>query len=291
MNYDAPPPSPELSPAKRRKLLDAISRSPTYLRAYNDLAFLSREELRPVRFQLELLKPEMTLLEQNIRSTIVIFGSARVLPPAIAKAGLAKAESAAKKRPKDPAARDALKRARTALGLSRYYEEARRFAAIVSRASQNDVRREYVIVTGGGPGIMEAANRGAYEAGAKSIGMNITLPHEQDPNPYITPELCFQFHYFALRKMHLMMRAKALLLFPGGFGTMDELFELLTLVQTGKKRRIPILLMSRKFWTRALDVPFLSDQGVISPGDQQLFEYVETAEEAWDKIREHYDWS
>ena len=289
MNYDAPPPSPELSPKKRRKLLDAINRSPTYLRAYHDLAFLSREELRPIRFQLELLKPEMTLLEHNIRSTIVIFGSARVPSPAIAKAALAKAAAAFRRRPKDAVLKDKLKRAKTAVTISRYYEEARRFAAIVSRSSQNDIRREYVIVTGGGPGIMEAANRGAYEAGAKSIGMNITLPHEQDPNPYITPELCFTFHYFALRKMHLMMRAKALLLFPGGFGTMDELFELLTLVQTGKKSKIPILLMGSRFWTKALNVPFLAEQGVISPGDQQLFEYVETAEEAWEKIRAHYD--
>ncbi|MCX5789505.1 MAG: TIGR00730 family Rossman fold protein [Elusimicrobia bacterium] len=286
--YDAPPISPELTPAKRRKLLSAIRSSPTYLRAYQDLNFLAREELRPIRFQLELLKPEMTLLEHNIHSTIVIFGSARVTAPAIAQKLLRTAEAAHKKR-KNAETRAALARARTAADLSRYYEEARRFSAIVSRASQNDVRREYVINTGGGPGIMEAANRGAYEAGAKSIGMNITLPHEQDPNPYITPELCLQFHYFALRKMHMMMRAKALVLFPGGFGTLDEMFELLTLVQTGKKSRIPILLFHRPFWNRVLNFRYLSRMGVINPEDLKLFRYVETAEEAWDIIQAHYD--
>jgi hypothetical protein len=172
--------------------------------------------------------------------------------------------------------------------LSRWYEEARRFAAILSKAQQAGQDLEYVITTGGGPGIMEAANRGAWESGAKSIGLNITLPHEQDPNPYITPELCFQFHYFSLRKMHFLMRAKALVACPGGYGTFDELFETLTLVQTGKKRPLPIVLFGREFWTRTVNFDYLAEQGMISHDDVKLVKIVETAEEGWDHIREFW---
>jgi hypothetical protein len=250
-----------------------------YRLAFTDTAFLLREELRPVRMQLELLKAEMVQQEQGITSTIVIFGSARILPPDDAAARLADARAGG-----DPAA---LRRAEVALEMSRYYDEARRFAGIVTTRSREHATPIYV-VTGGGPGIMEAGNRGAHEVGGKSIGLNIVLPHEQAPNPYITPELCFQFHYFALRKMHFVMRSIALVCFPGGFGTLDELFETMTLVQTGKSRRRPILLFGRAFWEKLVDFQHLVDCGMISPQDLGLFHFVETAEEAWARLAEHY---
>ncbi len=251
-----------------------------YRLAFTDSDFLLREELRPVRMQLELLKPEMVQQERGIRSTIVIFGSARILPEQDARAALARAQAGA-----DAAA---IKRAEMQLSMSRYYEEARRFASIVTKVSAERANPIYV-VTGGGPGVMEAGNRGAYEAGGQSIGLNIVLPHEQAPNPYITPELCFQFHYFALRKMHFLMRSVALACFPGGFGTLDELFETLTLVQTGKCRRRPILMFGREFWTRLIDFDYLVETGMITAGDEQLFHFVETAEEAWALLEREYD--
>jgi uncharacterized protein (TIGR00730 family) len=250
-----------------------------YRLAFTDTAFLLREELRPVRMQLELLKPELIQQELGIRSTIVIFGSARILPSDVAAQALAQAEAA-----DEP---QAVARARTAVAMSRYYDEARRFSAIVTERSRAHADPIYV-VTGGGPGIMEAGNRGAHEIGGKSIGLNIVLPHEQAPNPYITPELCFQFHYFALRKMHFVMRSIALVCFPGGFGTLDELFETLTLVQTGKSRARPILLFGRAFWEKLIDLDHLVETGMISPGDPGLIRYVETAEEAWQVLAEHY---
>jgi uncharacterized protein (TIGR00730 family) len=250
-----------------------------YRLAFTDTAFLLREELRPVRMQLELLKPEMVQSELNIQSTIVIFGSARVLP----------AEQALKALETAKAGKDgsAIRRAETGVAMSHFYEEARRFAGIVTERSRQHSTPIYV-VTGGGPGIMEAGNRGAHEVGGKSIGLNIVLPHEQAPNPYITPELCFQFHYFALRKMHFLMRSIALVCFPGGFGTLDELFETMTLVQTGKSRKRPILLFGRDFWHKLINFDHLVDTGMISPGDLKLFHFVETAEEAWDLLAEHY---
>ncbi len=250
-----------------------------YRLAFTDTEFLLREELRPVRMQLELLKPEMIQSEHGIRSTIVIFGSARILPPDAALGRLEAARAAG-----DTAA---IRRAEMAVGMSRYYEEAQRFAAIVTRKSR-ELEAPVYVVTGGGPGIMEAGNRGAHEAGGKSIGLNIVLPHEQAPNPYITPELCFQFHYFALRKMHFVMRSIALVCFPGGFGTLDELFETMTLTQTGKSRKRPILLFGREFWTRLIDFDWLIETGMISPGDVNLFRFVETAEEAWAVLAEEY---
>lgn len=250
-----------------------------YRLAFTDTAFILREELRPIRMQLELLKPELVQDEQGIESTIVIFGSARVLAPEGAAAQLDAARATG------DAAR--VRRAETALAMSRYYEEARRFAALVTARSQHLPTPVYV-VTGGGPGIMEAGNRGAHEVGGKSIGLNIVLPHEQAPNPYITPELCFQFHYFALRKMHFVMRSIALACFPGGFGTLDELFETLTLIQTGKSRPRPILLFGRAFWERLINFEHLVDTGMISPGDVHLFRYVETAEEAWGHLAAFY---
>ena len=247
--------------------------------AFTDTAFLLRDELRPVRMQLELLKAETVQQEQGIESTIVIFGSARILPPDLAAALLEAARVAGDA--------TALKRAETALSMSHYYTEAQRFAGIVTTRSARHATPIYV-VTGGGPGIMEAGNRGAFEVGGKSIGLNIVLPHEQAPNPYITPELCFQFHYFALRKMHFVMRSIALVCFPGGFGTLDELFETLTLIQTGKSRQRPIMLFGRAFWERLVDFQHLVDTGMISAADLGLFHFVETAEEAWQVLATHY---
>ena len=250
-----------------------------YRLAFTDTQFLLREELRPVRMQLELLKPELVQQEQGVEATIVIFGSARIQPPEQAEATLRKARAAGDA--------TAIRRAETGVQMSRYYDEARRFAAIVTERSRSLDTPVYV-VTGGGPGIMEAGNRGAHEVGGKSIGLNIVLPHEQAPNPYITPELCFQFHYFALRKMHFVMRSIALVCFPGGFGTLDELFETMTLVQTGKSRRRPILLFGREFWEKLVDFRHLVDTGMISPGDLGLFHFVETAEQAWEVLAAHY---
>ena len=250
-----------------------------YRLAFTDTEFLLREELRPVRMQLELLKPELVQAEQGIESTIVIFGSARILPPEKAREQLERAEATA-----DEAA---ITRARMQVTMSGFYEEARRFAALVTERSRSLDTPIYV-VTGGGPGIMEAGNRGAYEVGGKSIGLNIVLPHEQAPNPYITPELCFQFHYFALRKMHFVMRSIALVCFPGGFGTLDELFETLTLIQNRKSRARPVLLFGRAFWDRLIDLQHLVDCGMIAAHDVHLVHFVESAEEAWEVLAAHY---
>jgi uncharacterized protein (TIGR00730 family) len=251
----------------------------SYRLAFTDTDFLLRDELRPVRMQLELLKPELVQQEQGIESTIVIFGSARIPAPDIANAALATAQAAG-----DAAA---VQRASVLLDMSRFYDEARRFARIVTEQSRS-LATPIIVSTGGGPGIMEAGNRGAFDVGGKSLGMNIVLPHEQHPNPYITPELCFQFHYFALRKMHFLMRSVALVAFPGGFGTLDELFEAITLIQTGKSRRRPVLLFCRAFWDKLINFQFLVDTGMISPDDLGLFHFVETAEEAWDRLATHY---
>jgi uncharacterized protein (TIGR00730 family) len=243
-----------------------------YRLAFTDIDFLLREELRPVRMQLELLKPEMIQAQHGIESTVVIFGSARILPAdeAAAQLEVVRAQGDAA----------ALKRAETALAMSRYYEEARRFAALVTTRSRTLDTPIYV-VTGGGPGIMEAGNRGAHEVDGKNIGLNIVLPHEQAPNAYITPELCFQFHYFALRKMHFLMRSVALVCFPGGFGTLDELFEVMTLQQTGKVRQRPIVLVGQEFWSKLINWDWLVDTGMIAAADLKLFHLVETADEAW----------
>ena len=250
-----------------------------YRLAFADNDFLLREELRPVRMQLELLKPEMVQSAHDIQSTIVIFGSARITPPDVAARELAGAQAGGDAK--------AIARAETKLHMSRYYEEAQRFAALVTTRSREHETPIYV-VTGGGPGIMEAGNRGAFEVGGKSIGLNIVLPHEQVPNDYITPELCFQFHYFALRKMHFLMRSIALVCFPGGFGTLDELFETITLIQTGKCRRRPVLLFGRDFWTSLINFDLLIETGMISAEDVNLFHFVESAEEAWSHLESEY---
>jgi hypothetical protein len=258
-------------------------RSASYRLAFQDPDFLLRDELRPVRLQLEVLKPELILQEQHIESTVVVFGSARIPDPETAESQLVSVQAEYAKNNNDPLLTQKLTVARKALENSRYYDEARKLGHLISINTGKD---KLVVVTGGGPGIMEAANRGAHEAGIPSIGMNITLPHEQAPNSYITPDLNFQFHYFAIRKMHLLMRAKSLVAFPGGFGTLDELFETLTLIQTRKVYPIPVLLFGKAFWERIINFEALVEEGTISPEDLDLFVFVETAEEAWELISE-----
>lgn len=262
------------------------TRSDSYKLSYLDDQFILRDELRPVRLQLELLKPELIQQELGIESTVIFFGSARTLDNETALKELEKVEEELKSRPDDSEWLHKQKIARRAVSNSNYYEEARKLAQMISSYCQKEENITYVITTGGGRGIMEAANRGANESGAKSIGLNIVLPFEQSPNSYITPELCFQFHYFAIRKMHFLMRAKALIVFPGGFGTMDELFETLTLVQTKKIKPIPILLFGRSYWKRLVDFEMFVEEGTISPEDLELFNFVETAEEAWALLRQ-----
>ena len=269
----------------REKNLERIIHSPSYRLAYQDIDFLMRPELRPNRMELELLKPEIYFAEQHIESTIVVFGSTRIIEPAASEKKLERARARMDDTPDDPRRQRALEKAERLAAKSRYYDMAREFARLVSSEAQTGPHRNYVVVTGGGPGIMEAANRGAFDCDAKSVGLNIHLPQEQQPNPYITPELCFQFRYFAMRKLHFVLRAKALVAFPGGFGTLDELFEVLTLRQTGRMQSIPIILFGREFWDRVVDFQFLADEGVIHDEDIDLFRYAETAQQAWDMIR------
>ena len=263
----------------------AQTRSPSFKLAFDDPDFLLRDELRAVRLQLELMKPDLVLQDHDIRSTIVVFGSARVPSPEEAECHCDAAEAALAKDPGNPDLQRELRVRRNQRDRCRYYEEARRFAHIVSKAAEATEERDYVIMTGGGPGIMEAANRGASEAGSITIGLNISLPHEQVPNPYITPELAFQFHYFALRKMHLLMRAKALVVFPGGFGTFDELFETLTLIQTRKIEPMPVLLFGEEYWRRVVNFEAMVEEGVIAASDLDIFRFIETAEDAWAYIQ------
>jgi uncharacterized protein (TIGR00730 family) len=262
--------------------------STSYRKAYEDVDFLNRDELRSVRLELELLKADIVQREHRIASTIVVFGSARIPEPDAARLALQDAEAEAARNPGDSTVLENLERARRTAANARYYQEAREFGRIVSAVAQVNGHREYVIVTGGGPGIMEAANRGAHDVGAKSIGLNIVLPHEQRPNPYVTPELCFQFRYFAIRKMHFLMRAKALVAFPGGYGTFDELFETLTLIQTGKVPPVPVVLFGREFWDRVIRFDVLAREGLISPAELELFTYAETAAEAWRAIADFH---
>jgi len=251
-----------------------------YKLAYLDADFMLSDELRPVRLQLELLKPELQQQQAGIESTVVVFGSARIPEPAVAEKALAGARQAAEQSPDDRQLQQQHHNAERALANSNYYVEARQFAQLLANRTKKNGQKQCVVITGGGPGIMEAANRGATEVGAKTIGLNIVLPMEQAPNPYITPELCFLFHYFAIRKMHFLMRARALVAFPGGFGTLDELFEALTLIQTKKIEPIPVLLFGRNYWERVINFQALVDEGMISATDLELFHYVETAADA-----------
>jgi hypothetical protein len=283
------PKSPDEDPDAPSRLR-AILASPTYLLAEQDLAFLARDEARGVRLQIEYLKPETLLQEHAIRDTIVVYGSTRIPEPAAARRGMEALRQEIEADRGNAALVRKLAVAERILAKSHYYEVAREFGRLVGASRYDDGSRSTLtITTGGGPGIMEAANRGAFEVGAKSVGLNINLPHEQYPNPYITPDLCFRFHYFALRKMHLLLRAKALVAFPGGFGTMDELFEVLTLVQTRKIKPVPIVLVGEEYWRRAFDIGFLADEGVIDAEDRELFWFAETAQEIWDGILHWYD--
>ncbi|GGA52427.1 LOG family protein [Sphingomonas psychrolutea] len=252
--------------------------NPAYRLAFQDMDFLLREDLRPVRFQLELLKPQLIMDEANIASTFVMYGSARIPEPAKAQVLLEKAEG-----------ETAIRIAQNLVEKSKYYTVAYELAQLASAFPlDEDGKRHFVVCSGGGPSIMEAANRGAHDAGQESIGLNIVLPHEQAPNPYVTPALSMQFHYFALRKMHFLLHARALAAFPGGFGTFDELFELLTLIQTGKIAPIPVLLYGRKFWERVVNFEALVEEGVVSAKDLGIFTFVETAAEGWAVVKDFY---
>jgi len=272
-----------------RKLLEKaklIEKSQSYKKAYEDINFLRSDELRHIRVELELLKPEIILKKHNINTTVVIFGSARIFSFDEANKRLSILKKLYKKNSKSKKIKQEIETAENLLKSAKFYEEARKFARIISKERINGYK--LVVVTGGGPGIMEAANRGAYEAGEKTIGLNITLPMEQYPNPYITPDLAFRFHYFAIRKMHFVMRAKALVVFPGGFGTMDELFEVLTLVQTGKKRKLPIVLFGSEYWKQTINFENMAKWGYISHQDINLFKFADKAEDAVKIIKDFY---
>jgi len=261
---------------------------PNYLLAEDDVAFLKRPELRPVRLQLELLKPEILLKEQGIASTLVVFGGTQIVERPEAERRLAAAKEALAADSTNAVKQRTVARAERILAKSHFYDAAREFGRLVSCACQVQGGCDFAVVTGGGPGIMEAANRGAHDVGAKSIGLNITLPEEQLPNSYITPDLCFQFHYFAIRKMHFLLRAKGLIAFPGGFGTLDELFEVLTLRQVNRMQPIPVILYCREYWDKVINFQFLADEGTIRDEHLSLVRYVETPEEAWGVIRDFY---
>jgi uncharacterized protein (TIGR00730 family) len=266
----------------------AILSSPSYRLAEYDFDFLKRDDIRHVRMTLELLKTETLLRDNNVKATVVVFGSARIVPQDVAQQRLQEAIANAKKRPRDSKAKRAVERAERVLAKSRFYEEARQFGRLVSTVCQIEARNDFVIATGGGPGIMEAANRGAFEIRAKSVGFNIDLPHEQEPNPYITPDLCFRFHYFAIRKFHFILRAKALVVFPGGFGTLDEMFDTLCLRQTRRMQAIPIILYGRDYWESIINFPQMADEGVIDDDDLELISWAESPEEAWKIIADFH---
>lgn len=271
-------PAREEADDAKKQLGTPQTQSAAYTLAFQDTEFLLREDLRPVRFQLELLKPQLLMDEAKIESTFVFYGSARIPEPDQVQLRIDAATTPEQKRIAENLGRKA-----------RYYDEARKLARIAAQYPVNEAGcRHFVVCSGGGPSIMEAANRGAQDVGQSTIGMNIVLPHEQAPNPYVSPELSFQFHYFALRKMHFLLRARALAVFPGGFGTFDEMFELLTLIQTGKMKPIPILLYGRDFWNRVVDFEALADEGVIAPSDLNLLTWVETAEEGWNAVQRFY---
>ena len=269
-----------------RKNLELIISSNNYQLAHEDRELLNSDEMRGVRMLLEINKPEKILEEQNILSTIIVFGGASLTDKSSINNRLELAKNSLTKDPSSSDLQREITRLKNLQSISHYYDSAREFAKIVSRQNQKEHCNSHVIVTGGGPGIMEAANRGAFDADCKSIGLNISLPNEQHPNAYITPGLCFKFNYFALRKFHFVMRSVAAVFFPGGFGTFDELFELLTLRQTGMKTQIPIILFGRDYWSKVINFQFLSDHGLISDEHMNLFQYADSASEAWDIIKQ-----
>ena len=269
--------------------VQAILNSPSYRRADNDVEFLAQDGVRGVRLQLDYLKPEILLQQHKIHQTIVVFGSTRICEPAAAMRKVQALRALLAADAKNDELQRQLEIAERIQAKSHYYEVAREFGRLVGAANHGAREHHTAVITGGGPGVMEAANRGAFDAGAKSVGLNISLPHEQYPNPYVTPELCFSFHYFALRKLHFLLRAKALVAFPGGYGTFDELFEVLTLIQTRKIKPIPVVLVGEAYWRRAVDIDFLVDEGVIDSEDRELFWFAETAEEIWNGILHWHD--
>jgi len=282
----APRPAEDDPDAPRR--LQAILASPSYREADEDVELLHRDETRGLRLQLDYLKPESILAAHGIRHTVVVFGGTRISDPAAARRDVDALRRSLDANPRDAEVKRRLKVAERLLENSRYYDVAREFGRLVGNAPARPDGGRIIVMTGGGPGTMEAANRGAFDVGAKSIGLNIRLPHEQYPNPYVTPDLCFRFHYFALRKLHFLKRARALVAFPGGYGTFDELFETLTLIQTRTIEPIPVVLVGEEYWRRAFDVDFLVDEGVIDEEDRELFWYAETAQEIWDGILHWY---
>ena len=270
------------------KRIQEIMDHPSYRLAYMDQDFIRGEDLRPLRLEMELLKPEMCLDSLGIKSTVVVFGGTQVAPREEGEVMMAEAKAAIEKSPDDPNAKRMMIRAERVLYKSKYYEECREFAKLVTNHNKQFHDGEFIIKTGGGPGIMDAANRGAFEAGGQSMALNITLPFEQTPNSYITPGMCFQFNYFAIRKMHFLLRAKALVCFPGGFGTLDELFTTLTLRQTGRMQDIPIILYSKEYWDGIIDFQFLADEGVIEDSHLDLFQYTNSPQETWDVIKDFH---
>jgi hypothetical protein len=272
------------APERVRRVME----NPSFRRADQDVDLLKRDELRPTRLQLEFLKPELILAEHRICGTIVVLGGTRIIEPAAARRKVERARKALALHPQIPELKNRLIVAERILAKSHYYDVARELGRIVGMAGEGPGDCRLAIVTGGGPGLMEAANRGSYDVRAKSVGLNISLPQEQCPNSYITPELCFQFRYFGLRKMHFHLRAKAMVAFPGGYGTLDELFETLCLIQTGKTKPVPVILVGEKYWRRVFDIGFLAAEGTIDAEDAELFTYAETAEEIWKIICDWY---
>ena len=272
------------------KEVKTLSRKNSAIKAFEDIEFLNSDACRAIRLQAEYLKPEVTMLKFGVESTIVVFGSARTLPPDVAEKQLKKAETELEKNPEDEELQRQVRFAKTQLEESKYYQIAREFAGIVTTYDQNTTDGfQFVVCTGGGGGIMEAGNRGSADMGGISVGLNISLPFEQHANPYITEGLNFNLHYFSIRKMHFMKRAKALGCFPGGFGTMDELFEALTLVQTGIIQPIPILLFGREYWEKIINWDIFLERGYICEKDLKLFKYCESAWEGWNQIKQFYN--
>jgi uncharacterized protein (TIGR00730 family) len=280
VNTAKPPEDDPQAPARQAALIHSAS----YIPGSADAAFLQRDDQRGERLQLDYLKPETLLVAAGVRHAIVVFGSTRILEPAAAQRRLAQARADAERSPQDAELRRKAAVAERLAARSHYYDMAREFGRLVAHCNPDPTHAATVVMTGGGPGIMEATNRGAFDAGAQTVGLNIELPHEQFPNPYISPDLCFRFHYFAMRKLHFLQRARALVAFPGGFGTLDELFETLTLLQTHKMDAVPVVLIGAEYWKRVIDFQFLIDEGVIDPQDAELFWFAEDAPTAWKSI-------
>ncbi len=277
----------DIERAKQTETSEQLMTSSAYRLAYDDQQFILCDEMRPVRLMLELSKPELTLNQHGIHSTVVIFGSARTPEPELASQQLSQAQHCLQQQPDNQQFMRECRQAEARVKQAGYYRQAQELAQLITEQSRLTGLPTLHVITGGGPGIMEAANRGAQDGGGESVGLNIVLPKEQRPNPYITPELCFRFHYFAMRKMHFLLRAQALVVFPGGFGTLDELFETLTLVQTKKVKPLPILLFGKQYWRRLVNFEVLVEEGMINADDLQLFSYVDSAEEAWQVIHRH----